>query len=159
MKYLLIYFGLVLTCFAQVTSPSITVPLSAPTQPKICSFSLGDGARILPKETYPNVGSFMGCPNNTLATWTITRIHCWTNNFGLSSTADVMNNVGLSFMLTPINCNANKANGGVQGVLNIGQIGNGLIPANIKVPPGDAINFIFNSDGITMAFQVTVEYQ
>lgn len=163
--------------FDATGTPHIGVTLPAPAPPpatsRQCSFSLGNGVDtlqaaaypvpvpgpypVLQGGPYPAINAFMGCPNNTGVPWTVTGIHCWSDNIGLSSTVDVLNNAGTSFMLLPLLCGAVQSNGGTVGTLNVGQVP--LWPANTTLAPGDAFNFKFVSDGITMAFRVTVDYQ
>lgn len=137
---------------------TLQLGVTLPASPRQCSFSLGDGISNLSAGQFPTINAFMGCPNNTSAQWTVTGIHCWSDNVGLSSTVDVLNNAGTSFMLMPLLCSAVQAGGGTVGVLANAPANLPASSANTALAPGDAFNFLFNSDGITMAFRVTVDY-
>ena len=138
---------------------------AAPVVPnqRTCSYSLlGDGA-ALSAGSYPGIlpltsvaNAYMGCPNNTAIAWTVTAIHCYSDNIG-SSTLDVVNNAGVSFLLMPVVCAATYAGGGTAGTLAQGQPN--LAATNTTLAPGDAFRFRFNSDGITQEFRATVDYQ
>jgi hypothetical protein len=128
----------------------------ASVQPRTCSFSFEDGLQLLTPGA--NTYSFMGCPNNTGVPWTVTGIHCWSDNIGFS-TADVVNNAGASFMLMPVLCSATQAGGGTAGALANAPPNLSPSSANTTLAPGDAFNIKLVSDGITMDFRVTVDYQ
>lgn len=136
----------------------VTLP-SPPSQPRICSFSFpADGlAHLTPGA---NTYQWMGCPNNTSQTWTVTAIHCWSDNIGLS-TADVVNNAGTSFMLMPVSCSPTQAGGGTAGVLANAppNLPPNALSDNTTLAPGDAFNFKLVTDGVTLDFRVTLDYQ
>lgn len=147
---------------------TLQLGVTLPAQPRTCEFSLGDGvnnlqpgvlqAGALQAGPYPGINAFMGCPNNSIVPWTVTGIHCWTDNIGLASTCDVLNNAGVSFLLMPVLGSATQAGGGAAGVLANAPANLPPSSANTTLSSGDAFNFKFVSDGITMAFRVTVDY-
>jgi hypothetical protein len=149
----------VLTNGDKIAIVTFPAPVVAPTpvQPRTCSFSFEDGLQLLTPG--PNAYSFMGCPNNSGVPWTVTAIHCWSDNIGLSSTADVQNNAGVSFLLMPVLCSATQAGGGGAGVLANAPPNLPASSANTTLASGDAFNIKLVSDGITMDFRVTVDYQ
>lgn len=103
---------------------------------------LGDGVNPIPAATYPN----LGCVNNSGATLTVTGVHCYSDNNG-SSTLDVKNNAGTSFLTGVITCNNTKTSGGAAGTLG----------GTITLSATDAFNFVFISDGSSKTTTWTVD--
>lgn len=130
----------------QLCTPVGALPSASRTER--CFFGLGDGTNAIAAATYPASGSMLQCVNNTGVTWTITGIHCLTDNAG-SSTINVENNAGTSFLAsTPLTCNATKTSGGA----------NGTIGSTTTLATTNGLNFVFVADGTTKYLTVTVDY-
>lgn len=87
------------------------------------------------------------CVNNSGATWTITGIHCLTDNAG-TSTLNAYNNAGTSLLTGAITCNATKTSGGAAGTQS----------ATTTIANTDGINFVFVADGTSKYVTATVDF-
>ena len=106
-----------------------------------CFGGLGDGDNAMIAATYPQYT----CVNTSGVTWTITGINCWTDNAG-SSTMDVKNNAGTSFLTGAVTCNNTKSGGGAAGTQS----------ATVTLANNDALNFSFVADGTSKQTNWTV---
>lgn len=132
---------------AGTDSSDLTISTQAVSGQHECTgIGLGDGVNVIAPATY----NILGCVNNqnTVSTWLVATINCYTDNIG-TSTLDVLNNAGVSFLTAPITCNATKTNGGAIGTLS----------GSLSVVYGDAFNFVFVADGVTKSTTWTVKWQ
>lgn len=79
--------------------------------------------------------TWLAFTNKTAHTLTITGISCYTDNAG-TSTLDVKNNAGTSYLSGVITCNNTKSGGGAAGSLS----------GTITIPANDGATFIFTAD-------------
>lgn len=118
------------------------VPLATQyTKLRCTNIGLGDGLNAIASGTY----TVFGCVNDSGVTWTITGIHCWTDNAG-TSTLQAANNAGTNLLTGAVTCNSTKSAGGAAGT----QSGTTTLAAN------DAVTFTFVSDGSTKTTTWTV---
>jgi hypothetical protein len=113
-------------------------------QIRICDPGIGDGANALGATTYP----MLACVNKSTVSWTVLSINCYTDNAG-SSTLDVKNNAGTSFLSGAITCNNTKSGGGAAGTLG----------STITLAANDALNFSFVADGTSKTTTWTVVFR
>lgn len=97
-----------------------------------CETGLGDGTNAITAATYPQYF----CLNDSGVTWTITGIHCWTDNAG-TSTLSATNNAGTALLTGAVTCNNTKTGGGAAGTQS----------GTTTLASGDAITFSFIADG------------
>jgi hypothetical protein len=109
-----------------------TIALGSQYKTRSCQPGLGDGLNAMTAGTYLQ----FTCVNDSGVTWTITGIHCWTDNAG-SSTLAATNNAGTALLTGPVTCNNTKASGGAAGTQS----------GTTTLASGDAISFTFISDG------------
>lgn len=121
--------------------------LAAQYAKKACGFSMGDGTNAVAAATYPSSGQMLQCVNNSGVTWTITGIHCFTDNAG-TSTINVYNNAGTSLLTGAITCNATKTSGGAAGTQS----------ATTTIATTDGLNFVFVADGTSKYVTATVDF-
>jgi len=115
-------------------------PYSLPTQYTqlhLQGGGIGDGFNAIPAQTY----TLFLYHNDSGVTWTLTGLSCWTDNNG-TSTMDVQNNAGTSFLTAPVTCTNVKSTGGAPGTQS----------ATTTIPNGDGATFIFVSDGASKDF-------
>lgn len=105
---------------------ALTIPSQYKTQS--CQSGIGDGTNAIVSGPYPQTP----CKNVTGVTWTINSIQCFTDNNG-TSTMDVKNHAGTSFLTAPITC-SNSFAAGTQS-------------ATTTLANGDTFNFTFTADG------------
>lgn len=105
------------------------------------SRGLGDGTNAIAGATYLQ----FACVNDTGQTIGISGFHCYTDNAG-TSTANLANNAGTSFLTGAVTCNNTKASGGAAGTQS----------ATKTLAPGDAVNFTFVLDGTSKQVNSTV---
>lgn len=122
---------------------SLTSVLGGPSQyTKLrCESGLGDGLNAMAAGTYLQ---FM-CVNDSGVTWTITAIHCWTDNAG-TSTLNAANNASTALLTGAVTCNNTKASGGAAGTQS----------GTTTLASGDAVSFTFVSDGTSKQTTWTV---
>lgn len=106
-----------------------------------CESGLGDGLNAMASGTYLQ---FM-CVNDSGVTWTITGIHCWTDNAG-TSTLNAANNASTGLLTGAVTCNNTKASGGAAGTQS----------GTTTLASGDAISFTFVADGTSKQTTWTV---
>lgn len=119
------------------TSGTISCPTCATTggaqyKKLRCESGLGDGLNAMAAGTYLQ---FM-CVNDSGVTWTITGIHCWTDNAG-TSTLNAANNAATALLTGAVTCNSTKASGGAAGTQS----------GTTTLASGDAVSFTFVADG------------
>ena len=126
-----------------VSGSTTNISASAPAQyAKLrCSTGLGDGLNAMTAGTY----LMLSCVNDSGVTWTVTGIHCFTDNAG-SSTLDVKNNAGTSFLTGAVTCNATKTSGGASGTQS----------GTTTLANTDAFNFTFVADGTSKTTTWTI---
>lgn len=127
----------------RITAASNGTAYTLPTQyTKLrCSTGLGDGLNAMTAGTYV----MLSCVNDSGVTWTVTAIHCYTDNAG-TSTLDVKNNAGTSFLTGAVTCNATKTSGGAAGTAS----------ATTTLANTDAFNFTFVADGTSKTTTWTI---
>lgn len=106
-----------------------------------CSTGLGDGVNAMAAATYV----MLSCVNDSGVTWTVTAVHCFTDNAG-TSTLDVKNNAGTSFLTGAVTCNSTKTSGGAAGTQS----------ATTTLANTDAFNFTFVADGTSKTTTWTI---
>lgn len=121
--------------------------LAAQYTKRSCVFGLGDGVTAITAATYPGSGQMLQCPNNSGVTWTVTGIHCLTDNAG-SSTVNVYNNAGTSLLTGAVTCNATKTNGGAAGTQSV----------TTTIVTTDGLDFVFVADGTSKYVTATVDF-
>ena len=106
-----------------------------------CETGIGDGLSAIGAGTYLQYF----CVNDSGVTWTITGIHCWTDNAG-TSTLNAANNAGSGLLSGPVTCNNTKTGGGAAGSQS----------GTTTLASGDAVNFTFVADGTSKQTTWTV---
>jgi len=120
-------------CLSAASTGAVSGTGAPCSSPKLrCETGLGDGLNAIVTGTYLQYF----CVNDSGATWTITGIHCWTDNAG-SSTLNAANNAGTGLLTGAVTCNNTKAGGGAAGSQS----------ATTTLANGDAVNFTFVADG------------
>lgn len=108
-----------------------------------CEAGLGDGLNAMAAGTYLQ----FFCINDSGVTWTITGIHCWTDNAG-ASTLNAANNAGTGLLTGAVTCNNTKASGGAVGTQS----------GTTTLANGDAFSFTFVADGTSKQTTWTVSF-